>query len=172
MHEQGQRAGSSYGCLARQRSLACVKTVEDDSIGRTAGRDRTFRGALTTRARPYGWGIRGEHFIDAGEQQGRGIVLGAAPRSASTKCLIQPTADIRRSQERTSGLRNASQVPVLAGMRLSGTSVEFPRIHRAIDMANQYGDINAFNGGNSKSSKDVRQVPHEARMTRRVGDRL
>jgi hypothetical protein len=38
-------------------------------------------------------------------------------------------------------------------------------------MSNQNGDIDAFNGGNSKSPKDVRQVQPEARTTRRFGDR-
>lgn len=50
-------------------------------------------------------------------------------------------------------------------------SIESPRVHRAVDMPNQNGDIDALNGRNSKSSKDVRQVHPKARMRRRVGDR-
>src|SRR5450432_1759578 len=52
-----------------------------------------------------------------------------------------------------------------------GASVESPRIYRAVDMSNQNGDIDAFNGGNSKSPKDVRQVHPKARTTRGFGDR-
>ena len=61
--------------------------------------------------------------------------------------------------------------PPGADIGACGASVESPRIDRTVDMSNQNGDIDAFNSGNSKSSKDVRQVHPEARTTRRVGDR-
>jgi len=91
-----------------------------------------------------------------------------SPRITAGKISAGSSDSSSESPELSSG-----RTPLRAAVwQMSGTSVESPRIHRAIDMANQNGDINAFNGGNSKSSKGVRQVPHEARATRRVGDRL
>jgi len=54
------------------------------------------------------------------------------------------------------------RLPLRTDIGACGGSVESRRIYRAVDMSKQNGDIDAFKRGNSKSSKDVRQVHAEA----------
>ena len=65
------------------------------------------------------------------------------------------STDERLRSSRKSALRSRLRLfpgPDTAAHR---ASVESPRIYRAVDVSNQNGDIDAFNRGNSKASKDV-----------------